>query len=88
MYKYSFYEKAEKELSKLNNSIKILFAKKLSQIVKDPNIGKDLGNKNHLKLSGLKKVYFHNKKYRIVYEIIKKEIIIHIPIKSQTCDLK
>jgi len=37
-----------------------------------------LGNKNNLKSSGLKKVYFDNKRYRIVYEIIEQEIIIHI----------
>ena len=62
----------------LNNSVKKLFAKKLSQIIKNPEIGKDLGNKNNLNLSGLKKVYFDNKKYRIVYEIKENEIIIYI----------
>ena len=78
MYDFKFYEEAEKDLSKLNNSVKKLFAKKLSQIIKNPEIGKNLGNKNNLKLAGLKKVYFDNKRYRIVYEIIKKEIIIYI----------
>ena len=78
MYDFKFYEEAEKDLSKLNNSVKKLFAKKLSQIIKNPEIGKDLGNKNNLNLSGLKKVYFDNKKYRIVYEIKEHEIIIHI----------
>ncbi|MBL0687517.1 MAG: type II toxin-antitoxin system RelE/ParE family toxin, partial [Sulfurospirillum sp.] len=65
-------------LDKLNNNVKILFAKKLSQIVKNPEIGKDLGNKNNLNLAGLKKVYFDNKRYRIVYKVKEKEIIIHI----------
>ena len=78
MYDFKFYEEAEKDLSKLNNSVKKLFAKKLSQIINNPEIGKDLGNKNNLNLSGLKKVYFDNKKYRIVYEIKETEIIIHI----------
>jgi len=78
MYDFKFYEEAEKDLAKLNNSIKKLFAKKLTQILKNPQIGKDLGNKNNLKLSGLKKVYFDNKRYRIVYEIVNQEIIIHI----------
>ncbi len=78
MYEYKFYKEAEKDLGKLNNSVKELFAKKLSQIIKNPNIGKDLGNKNNLKLAGLKKVYFDNKRYRIVYEVKEKEIIIHI----------
>ena len=78
MYDFKFYEEAEKDLCKLNNSVKKLFVKKLSQIIKNPDIGKDLGNKNNLNLSGLKKVYFDNKKYRIVYEIKENEIIIHI----------
>ena len=78
MYDFKFYEEAEKDLSKLNNSVKKLFVKKLSQIIKNPEIGKDLGNKNNLNLSGLKKVYFDNKKYRIVYEIKENEIIIYI----------
>ena len=78
MHEYKFYKEAEKDLGKLNNSVKELFAKKLSQIIKNPNIGKDLGNKNNLKLAGLKKVYFDNKRYRIVYEVKEKEIIIHI----------
>ena len=45
MYDFKFYEEAEKDLSKLNNSVKKLFAKKLSQIIKNPELGKDLGNK-------------------------------------------
>ena len=78
MYNIKFYEEADRDLGKLNNSVRILFAKKLSQIVKNPEIGDDLGNKNSLKLAGLKKAYFDKKKYRIVYEVIEQEIIIHI----------
>jgi len=78
MYDFKFYEEAEKDLSKLNNSVKKLFAKQLTQIINNPAIGKDLGNKNNLKLAGLKKVYFDNKRYIIVYEIKETEIIIHI----------
>ena len=78
MYDFKFYEEAEKDLSKLNNSVKKLFVKKLTQIINNPEIGKDLGNKNNLNLTGLKKVYFDHKRYRIVYEIKENEIIIHI----------
>lgn len=88
MYNLKFYEEAEKDLSKLNNSVKKLFAKKLSQIIKNPELGKDLGNKNNLNLSGLKKVYFDNKRYRIVYEIIENEIIIHIVAIGKRDDMK
>ena len=78
MYDFKFYKEAEKDLSKLNKSVQNLFVKKLSQLIKNPEIGKDLGNKNNMNLSGLKKVYFDNKRYRIVYEIKEQEIIIHI----------
>ena len=78
MYDFKFYEEAEKDLAKLNHSIQKLFAKKLTQILHNPEIGKDLGNRNNLNLTGLKKVYFDNKRYRIVYEIKEKAIIIHI----------
>ena len=78
MYDFKFYEEAEKDLSKLNKSVQNLFVKKLAQIIKNPEIGKDLGHKNNLNLAGLKKVYFDNKRYRIVYEIKEQEIIIHI----------
>jgi mRNA interferase RelE/StbE len=78
MYDFKFYKEAEKDLAKLNNSIKILFTKKLTQILKNPNIGKDLGNKNNLNLTGLKKAYFDNKRYRIVYEVIEHKIIIQL----------
>lgn len=88
MYNLKFYKEAEKDLSKLNNSVKKLFVKKLSQIIKNPELGKDLGNKNNLNLSGLKKVYFDNKRYRIVYEIIENEIIIHIVAIGKRDDMK
>ncbi len=78
MYDFKFYEEAEKDLSKLNKSVQNLFVKKLAQIIRNPEVGKDLGHKNNLNLAGLKKVYFDNKRYRIVYEIKEQEIIIHI----------
>jgi len=78
MYNFKFHPDAKKELKKLNNAVQILFTKKLKQIINSPEIGLDLGNKNNLNLSGFKKVYFNNRKHRIVYEIIENEILIHI----------
>ncbi len=88
MYDFKFYEEAEKDLIKLNNSVKKLFAKKLTQIINNPEIGKDLDNKNNLILAGLKKVYFDNKRYRIVYEIKDREILIHIIAIGKRDDMK
>jgi mRNA interferase RelE/StbE len=78
MYAYKFHPDAKKELVKLNNSVQILFTKTLKKILKSPELGQDLGNKNNIDLTGLKKMYFDNKRYRVVYEIIEKEVIIHI----------
>ena len=78
MYDFKFHPEAKEELQKLNKSVQLLFAKKLKQILNSPQIGIDLGNKNNLKLSGFKKVYFNNKKYRIVYKVLEQEVIIYI----------
>ena len=78
MYDYKFHPEAEKELEKLNRSVQILFAKALKKILKSPELGLDLGNKNNFDLSGLKKMYFDNKRYRILYEIFEEEILIHL----------
>jgi len=78
MYNFEFHPEAKEELKKLNNSIQILFTKKLKQVLNAPEIGIKLGNKNNLKLSGLKKVYFNNKKHRIVYKIVEDKVIIYI----------
>lgn len=78
MYDYKFHPEAEKELSKLNKSVQILFTKTLKKILTSPELGIDLGNKNNLNLSGLKKMYFDHKRYRIVYQILEEEIVIHL----------
>ena len=78
MYEYKFHPEAQKELKKLNKSIQILFTKTLKKILTSPELGQDLGNKNNIDLSGLKKMYFDNKRYRIVYQIIENEIFIHL----------
>ena len=78
MYSLKFHPEAKKELKKLNRSIQILFTKKLKQILINPEVGIDLGNKNNLKLAGFKKAYFNSKRHRIVYKVKKNEITVYI----------
>ena len=78
MYNFEFHPEAKEELKKLNKSIQILFTKKLKQVLNAPEIGIKLENKNNLKLRGLQKVYFNNKKHRIVYDTIKDKVMIYI----------
>ena len=75
MYDYKFHPEAEKELAKLNRSVQLLLTKTLKKILTSPELGIDLGNKNNLKLSGLKKMYFDHKRYRVVYQVLEEEII-------------
>ena len=78
MYDYKFHPEAKKELKKLNKSVQILFTKTLKKILTSPELGQDLGHKNNIDLSGLKKMYFDHKRYRIVYQILEDEIVIHL----------
>ena len=78
MYDYKFHPEAEKELAKLNHSVQILFTKTLKKILKSPELGQELGNKNNLDLTGLKKMYFDGKRYRIVYEVFESEVLVYI----------
>jgi mRNA interferase RelE/StbE len=78
MYSYKFHPEAEKELAKLNKSVQILFTKALKKILKSPELGLDLGHKNNFDLTGLKKIYFDHKRYRIVYQVIDNEVLIHL----------
>ena len=78
MYNLKLHKNIEKDLKKLDKSILMLFEKKLKQILISPELGIDLWNKNWLDLTWYKKIYFWNKKYRIVYKIEKEEICIYI----------
>jgi len=78
MYKLRLHKNIESDLKKLDKSILNIFEKKLKQIIKSPELGKNLWNKNWLDLTWYKKIYFWNQKYRIVYKVEKKEIQIYL----------
>jgi len=78
MYDFKFHPEAKKELAKLNKSVQILFTKALKKILKNPELGVDLGHKHNFDLSGCKKMYFDHKRYRIVYQIIENEVVIYL----------
>jgi len=78
MYVLKFHPLIEEDLKNLNNSVKIEVFKKLKKIQISPEIGKPLGNKNGMDLSGYKKVYVYKKQIRIVYKIIDDILLIQI----------
>lgn len=78
MYEIKYHPLIKEDLRQLNNSVRIEVFKKLQQIQKSPELGKPLGNKKGMDLSGLKKVYVAKKQIRIVYEIIDDILVVHV----------
>ena len=78
MYEIKYHPLIENDLKQLNNSIRIEVFKKIKKIQQSPELGIDLGNKNGLNLTGLKKMYVAKKQIRIVYEIIESIVVIKV----------
>jgi len=78
MYEIKYHPLLEEDLKQLNNSVRIEVFKKLQKIQHSPELGKSLGNKNNMNLTGLKKVYVSKKKIRIIYEIVNNILVVYI----------
>ena len=72
--KIEFIQEAAIEYKSLDGSLKVMVDKILAKLEKNPLLGKELGNRNNIDLTGYYKLYFDKKRYRIVYRIIKNEI--------------
>lgn len=70
-YKIEFIHDAENDLENLDKSLQKEAGKKIDALSENPFLGKPLGNKLGIDLSGFYKLYFHKKKYRIVYRILR-----------------
>jgi mRNA interferase RelE/StbE len=69
-YKIEFLPDAVKDFDDLAGSLKKQATKKIDALAENPLIGKPLGNKFGIDLTGFYKLYFAKKKYRIVYRLI------------------
>ena len=78
MYELKYHPLIEEDLKQLNNSIRIEVFKKLEKLKSSPELGKPLGNKNGLNLTGLLKVYVAKKQVRIVFEIIDNILVVKV----------
>ena len=58
----------------MDGSLKKLVNKKFEELSNNPYLGENLGNKFNVDLTGFYKLYFNNKKHRIVYRIINDNI--------------
>ena len=75
-YKIIFHPKLKHDLKEFSHSQNRLILKQFNKIQKSPELGQALGNKNGYDLSGCQKMYVDKKQIRIVYKVIKDEIII------------
>jgi mRNA interferase RelE/StbE len=70
IYSIEFIQAAYREYSKLDGSVKKIVDKKLGELSKNPFLGKPLGKKYNIDLTGFFKLYAAKKQYRIVYRLL------------------
>src|SRR4030065_1852797 len=70
VYRVESLQDAEKDFDTLDGSIRKEVAKKIDALAENPFLGKPLGNKFGIDLTGFYKLYAEKKKYRIVYRLI------------------
>ncbi len=71
-----FHPEVKDDISSLDGSPKNRLKKILKKIKNAPELGKPLGNKGNIDLSGCLKIYFYKKKYRVVYEILEDDKVL------------
>ena len=74
VYKIEFLPDAEKDFDFLDGSIRKEAAKKIDALAENPFLGKPLGKRYGVDLTGFYKIYVSKKKYRVVYRLIGKHI--------------
>jgi len=74
VYKIEFLPDAEKDFDALDGSIRKEVTKKIDALADNPFLGKPLGKKYGVDLTGFYKLYVSKKKYRIVCRLIGKHI--------------
>jgi len=72
--KIEFHPAAAKEFDALDGSLKKEVASKIDALAENPFLGKHLGVRANVNLTGFYKLYVAKKTYRIVYRLIGKEI--------------
>lgn len=69
IWKIKLIDEAKEDFRKLDGSQKVQVAKQLTKLERDPFVGKHLGDKMGMDLTGYYKVYAYKKRMRIVYSI-------------------
>ena len=70
LHKIELHPDAKDDLDCLDGSVRKEVAKKIDALAENPFLGKPLGNKFGIDLTGFFKLYAAKKKYRIVYRLV------------------
>jgi mRNA interferase RelE/StbE len=73
-YRVAFIPDAEKDFENLGGSLRKQAAKRIDALADNPFLGKPLGNKLGIDLTGFYKLYFAKKTHRIVYRLVGRHI--------------
>ncbi len=77
-YKVVLTAQAAKDFRTLDGSVKEQVARQLRKLETAPLLGEHLGNRGGLDLTGYYKLYAARKAIRIVYRIVKMEVIVEV----------
>jgi len=77
-YRIEFLPEAAREFEALDGSLRKIAAKQIDKLTERPELGKPLGKRMGIDLTGYRTIYFSKKGYRIVYEIQRQEVVILI----------
>lgn len=87
-YNLKWKPEAEQEFNNLDKAIQQQAFTQLKKLANSPELGQPLGNKAGFDLTGYLKLYFFQKKYRIVYELDRKNNEVTIFTIGKREDLK
>lgn len=73
-FQVELHPEAVRDFDALDGSIQKEVAKKIDALSENPFLGKPLGNKLGMDLTGFFKLYAARKKYRIVYRFLKDRL--------------
>ncbi len=77
-YRVEFLPEAAREFDALDGSLRKIAAKQIDKLAETPELGKPLGKRMGIDLTGYRKIYFAKKGYRIIYEIQRQKLVILI----------
>lgn len=87
-YSLKWKTEAEEEFRRLDKAIQQQAFAQFKKLANSPELGKPLGDKAGIDLTGYRKLYFFQKKYRILYELDRKNKEVTIYAVGKREDMK